>query len=50
MLPASMSLVREAFPETRARAKALGAWAAGGAVAGGIVGALVDALQKAFPA
>ena len=33
MLPASMTLIREAFPEARARAKALGVWAAGGAVA-----------------
>ncbi len=33
MLPASMTLIREAFPEVRSRAKALGVWAAGGAVA-----------------
>lgn len=33
MLPASMTLIREAFPEARARARALGLWAAGGAVA-----------------
>lgn len=33
MLPASMALVREAFEEPRERAKALGVWAAGGAVA-----------------
>lgn len=33
MLPASMTLIREAFPEARSRAKALGIWAAGGAVA-----------------
>lgn len=33
MLPASMTLIREAFPEARGRAKALGVWAAGGAVA-----------------
>lgn len=33
MLPASMTLIREAFPEARTRAKALGVWAAGGAVA-----------------
>lgn len=33
MLPASMTLIREAFPEARDRAKALGVWAAGGAVA-----------------
>jgi DHA2 family methylenomycin A resistance protein-like MFS transporter len=34
MLPASMALVREAFPDPRRRARALGVWAVGGAVAG----------------
>lgn len=34
MLPASMALVREAFPDPARRAKALGVWAVGGAVAG----------------
>ncbi|WP_375386802.1 MFS transporter [uncultured Amnibacterium sp.] len=34
MLPASMALIREAFPEPRERAHALGIWAVGGAVAG----------------
>lgn len=34
MLPASMALVREAFPDPRRRAGALGIWAVGGAVAG----------------
>ncbi|TCC09998.1 MFS transporter [Kribbella soli] len=34
MLPASMALVREAFPDPRRRASALGVWAVGGAVAG----------------
>lgn len=33
MLPASMALIREAFPEAGSRAKALGVWAVGGAVA-----------------
>ena len=33
MLPASMTLVREAFPDSAPRARALGVWAAGGAVA-----------------
>jgi MFS transporter, DHA2 family, methylenomycin A resistance protein len=33
MLPASMALIREAFPDTRHRARALGVWAVGGAVA-----------------
>ena len=34
MLPASMALIREAFPDPRRRARALGVWAVGGAVAG----------------
>jgi DHA2 family methylenomycin A resistance protein-like MFS transporter len=34
LLPASMALVREAFPDPRRRASALGVWAVGGAVAG----------------
>ena len=33
MLPASMALVREAFPDAGRRARALGVWAVGGAVA-----------------
>jgi DHA2 family methylenomycin A resistance protein-like MFS transporter len=33
LLPASMALIREAFPDTRRRARALGVWAVGGAVA-----------------
>lgn len=36
MLPASMALIREAFPEARERALALGIWAVGGAVAGAV--------------
>lgn len=36
MLPASMSLIRQAFPEARERAHALGIWAVGGAVAGAV--------------
>ena len=36
MLPASMALVREAFPDPRERAHALGIWAVGGAVAGAV--------------
>jgi DHA2 family methylenomycin A resistance protein-like MFS transporter len=36
MLPASMTLIREAFPDHRARARALGIWAVGGAVAGAV--------------
>lgn len=34
MLPASMALIREAFPDPARRARALGVWAVGGAVAG----------------
>ena len=34
MLPASMALVRAAFPDAPSRARALGVWAVGGAVAG----------------
>jgi DHA2 family methylenomycin A resistance protein-like MFS transporter len=33
MLPASMALIREAFPDPARRARALGVWAVGGAVA-----------------
>lgn len=33
MMPASMALVRQAFPEARARGRAVGVWAMGGAVA-----------------
>ena len=36
MLPASMALIREAFPDARERAHALGIWAVGGAVAGAV--------------
>jgi DHA2 family methylenomycin A resistance protein-like MFS transporter len=33
LLPASMALIREAFPDSRRRGRALGVWAVGGAVA-----------------
>ena len=36
MLPASMALIREAFPDSRRRARALGIWAVGGAIAGAV--------------
>lgn len=36
MLPATMALIREAFPDPRRRANALGIWAVGGAVAGAV--------------
>jgi DHA2 family methylenomycin A resistance protein-like MFS transporter len=43
MLPASLALIREAYPEIRRRARALGVWAVGGAVAGAL-GPLVGGL------
>jgi DHA2 family methylenomycin A resistance protein-like MFS transporter len=43
MLPASMALIREAFPDPRRRTHALGIWAVGGAVAGA-VGPLVGGI------
>jgi DHA2 family methylenomycin A resistance protein-like MFS transporter len=43
MLPASMALIREAYPDPRRRARALGVWAVGGAVAGAL-GPLVGGL------
>lgn len=51
MLPASMTLIREAFPEARHRAKALGVWAAGGAVAsaaGPVLGGALSAWDWRF--
>jgi MFS transporter, DHA2 family, methylenomycin A resistance protein len=36
MLPASMALIREAFPHPARRARALGVWAVGGAVAAAV--------------
>jgi DHA2 family methylenomycin A resistance protein-like MFS transporter len=36
MLPASMALIREAFPDPRRRTHALGFWAVGGAIAGAV--------------
>lgn len=47
MLPASMALVREAFPDVRRRARALGVWAVGGAVAG-LVGQPLGGLLTTF--
>lgn len=44
MLPASMALIREAFPDGRRRAHALGIWAVGGAVAGAVGPVLGGAL------
>jgi DHA2 family methylenomycin A resistance protein-like MFS transporter len=47
MLPASMALVREAFPDPRRRARALGIWAVGGAVAA-LVGQPLGGLLTTF--
>src|SRR4051812_16668421 len=47
MLPASMALVREAFPDPSRRARALGVWAVGGAVAG-LVGQPLGGLLTTF--
>ncbi|MCJ1698444.1 MFS transporter [Rathayibacter festucae] len=44
MLPSSMALIREAFPDARERAHALGIWAVGGAVAGAVGGAVAGAV------
>lgn len=44
MLPASMALIREAFPDPRKRTQALGIWAVGGAVAGAVGPVLGGAL------
>lgn len=51
MLPASMALVREAFPDPAPRARALGVWAAGGAVAsaaGPILGGVLSSWDWRF--
>jgi len=48
MMPSAMSLLREAFPDPRPRARALGIWAMGGAVAsssGPVLGGLLDVLD-----
>lgn len=48
MLPASMALIREAFPDAAPRAKALGVWAVGGAVAtaaGPLLGGLLTTID-----
>lgn len=44
MLPASMALIREAFPDPARRSRALGIWAVGGAVAGAVGPVLGGAL------
>lgn len=44
ILPSTLALVREAYPERAARARALGIWSVGGAIAGGVGPALGGAL------
>jgi DHA2 family methylenomycin A resistance protein-like MFS transporter len=48
MLPATMALIREAFPDPRERTHALGIWAVGGAVAGAagpLIGGLLTTID-----
>ncbi len=48
MLPSSMALIREAFPDPARRARALGTWAVGGAVAaavGPLLGGILTTLD-----
>lgn len=48
MMPSAMALLREAFPDAKRRAQALGAWAMGGAAAssaGPVLGGLLDVLD-----
>ena len=47
MLPASMALIREAFPDPGRRARALGVWAVGGAVAAAL-GPLLGGVLTTF--
>jgi MFS transporter, DHA2 family, methylenomycin A resistance protein len=47
MLPASMALIREAYPDPARRAHALGIWAVGGAIAGA-VGPILGGLLTTF--
>jgi DHA2 family methylenomycin A resistance protein-like MFS transporter len=48
MMPASMALIRQAFPDARARGRAVGVWAMGGAVAsssGPVLGGVLNLLD-----
>lgn len=48
LLPATLSLIREAFPDPRERTHALGVWAVGGAVAGAagpLIGGLLTTID-----
>jgi MFS transporter, DHA2 family, methylenomycin A resistance protein len=48
MMPASLALVRQAFPEAGARAKAIAIWTAGGAIAGALGPVAGGALTSAW--
>jgi len=48
MMPASLALVRQAFPEAGARARAIAVWTAGGAIAGALGPVLGGALTSAW--
>lgn len=48
MMPSSMALIRQAFPDTKARGRAVGVWAMGGAVAsssGPVLGGVLTLLD-----
>jgi MFS transporter, DHA2 family, methylenomycin A resistance protein len=48
MMPASMALIREAFPDARARGRAVGVWAMGGAAAsssGPVLGGVLNLID-----
>lgn len=48
MMPSSMALIRQAFPEAKARGRAVGVWAMGGAVAsssGPVLGGVLNLLD-----
>jgi DHA2 family methylenomycin A resistance protein-like MFS transporter len=48
MMPASMALIRQAFPEAKARGRAVGVWAMGGAVAsssGPVLGGVLNLID-----
>jgi MFS family permease len=48
MMPASMALIRQAFPDAKARGRAVGVWAMGGAVAsssGPVLGGVLNLLD-----
>ena len=51
MMPSSMALIRQAFPDARARGRAIGTWAMGGAVAstsGPLLGGVLTSIDWRF--